>query len=91
MNLKRRTEEELNQHKLCEKYTYQYEQIKSGYVPDEAFTPDGKPLKMKYFGFTLTKLPIIIVVCDILLILFTYFVIYCYYSEETGGKRYYVI
>ena len=73
------------------KFQYQLDQVRSGYIPNKAYTPGGKELGMKYYDFLARKLSMILIIFNALAFIFTYFVVYSWWNGDDFGKKFGVL
>lgn len=77
------TEEE-----VVDKYQYQYEQIKSGYIPDIACSEGGKEYGMKYYRVLAEKISMAVMIFDLLCIIFSMTTISGIHDRASGNYDY---
>ena len=68
------------------KYQYQFEQIKSGYIPDRAYSESEKEYGMAYYSFLAKRISFALVIIDAFCFLFAMFTICGIYDSSA---RYY--
>ena len=76
---------------VTDNFQYQLDQIRSGYIPDKAYTPGGKELGMKYYDFLARKFSMLLIVFNVVAIIFTYFVVDMWWSGHDFGRKFMIL
>ena len=63
--------ENMSTEDVVDKYQYQYEQIKSGYIPDVAYSEGGREYGMTYYKILAEKISMALMIIDLLCIIFS--------------------